>query len=295
MSQITIRSSQAPPLAGYLRPSGLLGTIRTHLDLIRQFSSREVIERHKGAYLGVAWNIVNPLITLAIYTFVFGYVFQQRWKEAAPGGEGGAVGAGGMTVAFVLPFFVGHAVFHFFSECMNRAPSVVAARPNLVRKVVFPVEILPVVSVVSAAVYPLVCVPCFLIAQLVLTGRLQATALLLPAVVAPLVFLCMAMSWVLAAVGVFVRDVRHMVVVLTQLIMFLTPVFYSVDRIPAAWRWVYGLNPLAIVIENARNVLLWGKMPNWIELGVLTAISLVATQVAYAIFMHMRRGFADDV
>jgi lipopolysaccharide transport system permease protein len=299
MTEITIRSSKAPPLAGYLRPAGLVSSLRSNGDLIRQFASREVVERHRGAYLGVAWNLVNPLITLTIYTFIFGYVFKSRWAEAgavAGAANTAAEQTGAATsTAFVLPFFVGHALFHFFSESLNRAPLVVASRPNFVRKVVFPLEILPVVSVLSATVYPLVCLPCLLIAQFVLTGGLHATAVLLPLVVLPLLFLSMAMSWLLAAIGVFIRDVRHIVLVLTQLVMFMTPVFYSVDRIPPQWRDLYMLNPLAIVIENARSVVLWGKMPNWMELGFLTLISLVMLQVAYALFMHLRRGFADAV
>lgn len=288
MSQITIRTSQPPSTAGYLHPAGLLGTLRAHSDLIRQFAGREVVERHRGAYLGVIWNVVHPLITLAIYTFIFGYVFKSRWHD--PAGADGPAGT-----AFVLPYFIGHALFHYFSECANRGPSFVSTRPNFVRKVVFPVEILPVVGVVSASVYPLVCLPCFLVAQFALTGHLQATALLLPIVVIPLVLLNLAVSWLLAAFGVFVRDMRHIVVVATQLLMYMTPVFYSVERIPASWRGLYELNPLTIVIENARRVLLWGVQPHWAELGVLTLVVLAFTQVCYAVFMRMRRGFADEV
>lgn len=284
MSQITIRTSQPPSTAGYLHPAGLLDALRTHLDLIRQFAAREVIERHRGAYLGVIWNVVNPLITLGIYTFVFGYVFGSRWHDPA-GGE----------ASFVLPYFIGHAIFHFFSECANRGPTIVSTRPNFVRKVVFPVEILPVVSVLSASVYPLVCLPCFLVAQYILTRELQTTALLLPIIIIPLILLNLSVSWLLAAFGVFIRDVRHIVVVATQLLMFMTPVFYSVERIPASWRGLYQLNPLTIVIENARRVLLWGTQPHWAELGILTLIMLALTQVSYAVFMHMRRGFADEV
>jgi lipopolysaccharide transport system permease protein len=293
MSDVVIHTSIPAPMSAYLRPSRIIAMIRRNRGLVAQFTSRDVLERHKGAYLGVAWNVINPLITLAIYTFVFGYVFKSRWVEAGAAGGSGEGGGGQAGLAFVLPFFLGHSLFHFFAECMNRAPGVVTARPNLVRKVVFPVEILPLVSVLSAGVYLLAAIPCLLIVQIALGHPLSWTALLLPVVMAPLVLLCMAGSWVLAAVGVFIRDLRHIIVVVTHLLMFLTPVFYPVERIPEAWRDVYMLNPMAVIVESARAVVLWGRMPDWPRLAALTLIGLVAVQVGYAVFMRARRGFSD--
>lgn len=298
MTDLTIRSSRPAPILDHLRPSSVRGMLWSNRELIGQFTSREVLERHKGAYFGVAWNILNPLITLAIYTFVFGYIFQSRWSEAhalatVDGEAGASKAAAGLS--FVLPFFLGHSLFHFFTECVNRAPTVITQRPNLVRKVMFPVEILPVVSVLSSAVYLLVSIPCLLGVQLIATHRLEPTALLLPLIVLPLVLMCMAASWVLAAVGVFVRDAKHVVLVLTHLFMFVSPVFYPVERIPESWRGVYMLNPLAIIIEDARSAVLWGKMPGWPKLTVLIVGSFIAAQVAYAIFMRARRGFGDVI
>jgi len=290
VTETIIRTSRPSRLREFLYPASMLDSLARHRDLIAQFTSREVLERHKGAYLGVAWNILNPLITLTIYTFVFGYVLKSRWQQAESTHD-----LSGTTVAFVLPFFVGHALFHFFSECINRAPTVVASRPNFVRKVVFPVEILPVVSVLSGAVYPLVCIPCLLIAQLVIIGHIPATALLLPIVVLPLALICFGLSWFLASVGVFLRDSRHVIVVLTQLLMFLTPVFYPIELIPESWRGLYRLNPLAIVIENARAVALWGTQPNWLELGILIILSAACAQLGFAYFMKTKRGLSDVV
>ncbi|MFN7021099.1 MAG: ABC transporter permease [Phycisphaerales bacterium] len=296
MEDVIVRTSRPHPLAEYLRPSRLIGALTRHRELIGQFAQREVLERHKGAYLGAAWNIVSPLLSLAIYTFVFGFVFQSRWEVAAKSQSLGAGGVGsGMSGAFVLPFFMGHSLFHFFSECVNRGPTVVASRTNLVKRVVFPVEILPVVSVLSAMVYPVAAIGCMIVVQVVLTGGVPATALLLPVVVLPLAPLCLGISWVLAALGVYVRDVRHVTLVVTQLAMFLTPVFYPVERIPESWRGLYMLNPVAIVIENARAVMLWGRPPDWAAWAGVLAVGLVGMQVGYALFMRARRGLSDVI
>ncbi|MCC6319870.1 MAG: ABC transporter permease [Phycisphaerales bacterium] len=294
MAELIVRSSVATPVSAFLRPSLVAGTLVRHRELIGQFARREVMERHKGAYLGAAWNVVNPLLSLAIYTFVFGYVFHSRWEEAAKTNMGGA-GGGGVSGAFVLPFFLGHALFHFFSECVNRAPNVVASRSNLVKRVVFPVEILPVVAVLSSLVYPIAAVACLLAVQVAITGTVPVTALLLPVVALPLAPMCLGIGWILAALGVYVRDVRHVTLVLTQLSMFLTPVFYPVERIPESWRGLYMLNPVAIVIENSRAVMLWGRMPDWGAWGVMLAGSLALMQAGYAVFMRARRGLSDVI
>ena len=144
MSELIIRSSQPTPIGEHLNPGSLFGTLIRHRELIRNFAAREVFERHKGALLGVAWNVINPLLTLAIYTMVFGYIFKSRWDGR---GELPA------SVEFPLVFFVGQTLFHVFAESANRAPTLVSSRSNLVRKVVFPIEILPVTIVLSSLVY----------------------------------------------------------------------------------------------------------------------------------------------
>lgn len=294
MPELVIRTSRPTPIGEFLRPSRVAAMFARHRDLITQFAAREVGERHKGAYLGAAWNVVNPLLSLAIYTFVFGVLFESRWQEAAQAGSGGAHGKT-ISGAFVLPFFLGHSLFHFFSECVNRAPVVVASRTNFVKKVVFPVEILPAVSVLSSLVYPVVSIACLLVVQVLIMGYIPVTALLLPVVALPLIPLCLGLSWLLGAVGVYVRDLRHVMLVVTQLSMFLTPVFYPVDRIPESWRGAYMLNPLAIVLEDARAVMLWGRNPDWAAWGAVLLVSLVVMQLGYAVFMKAQRGMADVV
>lgn len=290
--QITIRTAEAPRLAPFLNPASMLTMLSVHRGLIAQFARRDVLERHKGAYLGSLWNIISPVITLLIYGFVFGYVFESRWRDptlAANEGDGGA------AASFLLPFFLGHSMYHFFSECVGRAPLTVAARPNLVKKVVFPVEILPVVSVLSAMVYPLVAIPLLFIAQLVVVGSIPMTVLMLPLMFLPLIFAAMGISWFLASLGVYSRDIKNVVQVVLQLLIFMTPVFYSPERIPHRFRGLYGLNPLGFIIEQARGVTLWGREPNWTKFAMITLSSLIAMQLGYAFFMRTKRGLADVI
>lgn len=299
MSQLVIRTSEPPAIAENLRPSSVWRVLTRRSGLIAQFASRDILERHRGAYLGILWNLAQPLITLAIYTFVFGFVFKSSWDEAANVPQAAAgqhvVTRSAGIIGFVLPFFVGHAIFHFFAESTNRAPFTVAGRPNLVKKVMFPVEILPVVSVIAATVYPIVALSALVIAEIIFTGGLPWTVVLFPLCIAPLVPLCLGISWLLAGMGAYIRDVRQITGVCTHLLMFLSPVFYSIDRIPEAWHGVYRLNPLVTIIESSRSVMLWGEQPNWLRLGVVMVGSLIVMQVGFAAFMRMRRGLGDVV
>lgn len=286
MSELVIRSSTPAPVWTNLNPGTLARTLWAHRELIRGFAGREVLERHKGAVLGVAWNVVSPLITLGIYTLVFGYIFGSRWER----------GDLPPALNFPLTFFAGHTFFHLFSETANRAPGLISSRPNLVRRVVFPLEILPVTVVCAGLVYVAIAASITLAVLFAATGRIPWTVVLLPAVLAPLIMLSLGVSWVLAAVGVFVRDMRQIVLVLTQLLMFCTPLFYQIDRIPPDKMWlrkVIEANPLSIIVENARRCMLWGEDPQWLRLGVLTAGSFVLMLAGYGFFMSCRRGMAD--
>lgn len=284
MSQLVIRTSRRPPLSSSLSPLALAGMMSRHRDLIRGFAARELLERHKGAILGVAWNILNPLLTLVIYTAVFGYIFGTYW------------GRGDLPrrLDFPLVFFVGHTLFHVFAETANRAPTLVSNRPNLVRKVVFPLEILPVTIVLSSLVYAAIALGICLLVLFIAKGSVPVRALLLPVVLLPLIMLSLGTGWFLAAVGVFLRDVRHIVQVLTQMLMFMTPIFYQAnERIPPGLRGLIEANPLTTIVENGRRALLWDEPLQWWRLGAVTVASAVVMQAGYAFFMTMRRGMAD--
>lgn len=286
MSSITIRTSQPRPMLSHFSVAAMLAALVGHRELIWGFAARDVLERHKGALLGVGWNVLQPLLQLAIYTAVFGYIFGSRWER-------GTLPA---PIDFPVTLFAGLVVFNVFAESVGRAPTAVSSRPNLVRRVVFPVEILPVTVVVSALVHMAIGAALLLLIVLGFTGSVSPTAWAFPVVVAPLVMLSLGAAWLLGALGVFVRDVRQIVVVLTQLLMFTTPLFFSIDRVPEEYpmiRWAVGHNPLSIIVENARRTLVWGEWPQWGAVGVMTLLGAVVMVGGWAFFSACRRGMAD--
>lgn len=261
--------------------AGPLTSLWKHRGLIRQLSFREVIGKYKGSFLGVVWSLFNPLVMLAIYTFVFTQVFSARWVE------------GETTSEFALALFVGLIMHGFLAECLGRAPGLVLANPSYVTKIVFPLEILPYTSVFASLFHACASLLVLLLAKLVLTGSIPWTAVLFPFVLLPLAVQALAYSWILSSLAVYVRDVSQMVGVLVTALLFLSPVFYPMSTLPARLHGIARLNPLTIPIEEARNVLLWGRIPNWSALALYTLASLLLALVAFAMFQKTRRGFAD--
>lgn len=288
MSEVVIRSASPPPLREHLDPLKLVASLWSHRELIGSFASRELLERHKGALLGVAWNILSPLLQLGVFTVVFGFIFGSRWNK-------GDLPA---HLDFPLTYFAGQCIFHVFAESTSRAPTLVSGKPNLVRKVVFPLEILPVTVVYAGLVHALISIGLLLV-MLAIVGGISALhwqILLLPVVLLPLVMWSMGVAWALSAIGAIIRDVRHVVTVLVQLLMFLTPLFYQIDRIPPEHRvvrWCIGHNPMSVLVESARQVLLWGEMPNWTSLAWVTALGAIVMLGGHALFSMMRRSMAD--
>jgi lipopolysaccharide transport system permease protein len=286
MSRVAVRSSLPEPSLSHFSVVRMLSVLPAHRELIVGMTVRDVLERHKGAALGALWNVLQPLLQLAIYTVVFGYIFGSRWDK------------GGLPahIDFPVTLFAGLAVYQVFAESMNRAPTAVSSRPNLVRKVVFPLEVLPVTVVGAALVHMAVSVVLLLAVVLAFTGRVPATALLFPLVLVPLTMLSLGAAWALAAAGVFVRDVRQVVVVLTQLLMFTTPLFFSIERVPPEYptiRRLIELNPLSIIVDSARRTLVWGESPHWAHLGAVTLVGAGVMLGGWAVFSACRRGMAD--
>jgi lipopolysaccharide transport system permease protein len=280
---VAIRTPTSEPLRTFLHPAHLARTLWSHRMLIAQFTKREVLEKHKGAYLGVLWNVLSPLLTLGAFTFVFGFVFQKHW------GNTGAAG----PLDFAINFFTGHTLFHVLAESVSRAPTCVASRPNLVRKVVFPTEVLPVSVVASTLVYEAVALGLLAILVTVVTGTVSSTIWLFPLLLVPLVMLSLGLAWLLASLGAFIRDVRSIVGVITQLLLFLSAVFYPISAIPEQFRPFVEYNPIAIIIESGRRTLIEGAWPDMLALGWVTLLSALIMQCGYAWYMRMRRGLAD--
>ncbi|MFT5591577.1 MAG: lipopolysaccharide transport system permease protein [Bradyrhizobium sp.] len=253
-------------------------------QLISQMAKREVVGRYKGSAMGLAWSFFNPVFMLVVYTFVFSEIFKSRW---------GGVGGDDSKTQFAVVLFVGMIVLNLFTEVINRAPGLILSNTNYVKKVVFPLEILPVVAISATLFHSLISLAVLLIAFVVFNGYLHWTVLLFPLVLLPLVVLTTGLAWILASLGVFLRDVGQTVTILTTVLMFLSPVFYPVTAIPERMRVFIMANPLTFIIEQSRAVLIWGQLPDWFGLGIYMLIALIVAWAGYAWFQKTRKGFAD--
>jgi lipopolysaccharide transport system permease protein len=272
-------------LVTYANPAVFLRTLWRHRHLIRQLTWREVTGRYRSSALGFTWAFVTPLVTLALYTFIFGIVFKARW----PGSQTDSLGE------FGLVLFAGLTAFSLFSECVNRAPGLITASPNYVKKVVFPLEILPVSVLGSALFHTGISVLILLVAHQVISGVPVWTAVLLPVVLLPLVCLALGTSWFLASLGVFFRDLGHTVAIVMQVLFFLTPIFYPRQAVPAQFRSILDLNPLAPIVDNVRRVAVQGLLPDWRSLASSVIVGVIVLCLGHVWFAKTKRAFADVV
>src|SRR6266576_5448040 len=221
----------------------LLSSQWRNRHLVMQLTKRDVLGRYRGSDLGLAWSFFNPLVMLVVYTFVFSVVFKARWGV---GGED--------KVNFAIILFVGLIVYGLFAECINRAPSLILSNPNYVKKVVFPLEILPCVAIGSALFHSGISLIVLLGAQLLMNQRLPWTVMVFPIILLPLLLATTGFAWLLSALGVYVRDIVQTTSILTTVLMFLSPLFYPVSALPKNYQLWLHLNPLTFMIEESRNV-----------------------------------------
>lgn len=253
-------------------------------QLVVQMTKREVVGRYKGSAFGLAWSFFSPVLMLMVYTFVFSEIFKSRW---------GGVGGDDSKTLFAVVLFVGMIVLNLFSEVLNRAPSLILGNVNFVKKVVFPLEILPVITMGAALFHGLISLGVLLVAFVLFNGYLQWTLVFIPLVLLPLVILTTGLAWMLASLGVFLRDVGQTISIVTTLLMFLSPVFYPITAVPERFRPLIMANPLTFIIEQARVVLIWGQLPDWLGLGIYTLAAGAIAWAGYAWFQKTRKGFSD--
>ena len=252
-------------------------------DLIWQLTKRDVVGRYRGSLLGIAWSFFNPVLMLTVYTFVFSVVFKARW------GGGGDEN----RINFAIVLFVGMIVHGLFAECLNRAPGLIVSNVSYVKRVVFPLEILPWISMGSALFHVGINLLVLILAQLILMQQFPLTIVLAPFVVMPLVVATMGFTWFLAAIGVYVRDVGQTIGIVTTILLFLAPVFYPISALPERYRGWLHLNPLTFIIEEGRKVLVFGDLPNWGGWFAYFSVSFVIAWAGFWWFQRTRRGFAD--
>ncbi len=264
-------------------PAAMFESFWRNRRLIWQMSQRDVLGRYRGSAMGLAWSFLNPVLMLIVYTFVFSVVFKARWNVS--GEENKAV--------FAIILFVGMIVHGLFAECVNRAPGIIISNVNYVKKVVFPLEILPWVIMGSALFHSIVSIVVLLLVQFVISGIFPWTCVFFPLVLLPLILAGMGCVWFLAALGVFVRDVGQITGLFTTVLMFLSPVFYPMSSLPPKYQSLLQLNPLTLIIEESRKVLIFGSLPDWSSLGIAILGALAIAAAGFWWFQKTRKGFAD--
>jgi lipopolysaccharide transport system permease protein len=253
-----------------------------HAHLLTSLIRREVAARYRGSVLGVSWTLLQPLLMLALYTFVFSGVMKARWGT----GEGG-------HGDFALMLFSGLILHTFFAECLTRFPPLMLQHTSYVTKIRFPLQILPVAVVGSAAFHLLVATLLLLPAMALLGMMPPVTLLLFPLVLLPFVLLTLGLGWWLAALGVYLRDIGQMMGMVTTALLFLSPILYPLSLLPEGLRpWVM-LNPLTIPVESFRSVMIAGAAPSLLPLLLYTVAALLVAGSGYGFFQKARRGFAD--
>ena len=265
-----------------INPAVLIVSLYKNRILIYSLIKRDVIGRYRGSVMGLLWSFFNPILMLTVYTFVFSVVFKARWQ-----------GGTGSKVEFALVLFAGLLVFNLFSEVINRAPTLILSNVNYVKKVIFPLEILPVVAFGTAAFHMLISLIVWLIFSLIFFASPALSILQLPLVLLPIVIIILGLTWLLASMGVYLRDVTQIVGVTTTMLMFLSPIFYPITALPEEYRSFMLMNPLTFVVEQTRDVMIWGRGIRWTEWSIQMLISMAVAWLGFAWFQKTRKGFAD--
>lgn len=252
-----------------------------HRRLIFDLTRRELAARYKGSLLGVAWALLNPLMMLALYTFFFSLILKAKWgiDDTAPN--------------FGLMLFCGLIVHGWMADVLSRAPDLLSSHRNYVKKVVFPLEALSWITVLSALVQLVMSLVVLVVLAIVLGQGISWTILLLPVVLAPLLLLLLGLSWFISSLAVFFKDIGQLMGSLLTLLLFTSTAFFSLETAPSAIRDLILFNPLTVIMDGVRQVVILHELPNWERLGIHAVISFAVCVLGYAWFQRTRPGFAD--
>ncbi|OYQ36912.1 sugar ABC transporter permease [Niveispirillum lacus] len=267
-----------------LGPFGPLITLWRHRRLIGRLARRELASRYRGSVLGLVWSGLTPFMMLAVYTFVFSSVFQTRWTANSQN-----------TGEFALFLFAGLTFFGILADNVNRAPGLILENTAYIKTVIFPLEVMPAVTVASALVSAGINMVILMLFYGPVFGVPPVTALLAPLVLIPHCLLVLGLCWFLSAAGVFLRDIRQFIAVLTTLLMFLSPIFYPAAAVPESVRTVIELNPLAPMLELWRACLFAGTPFDIVAFAKALALGWAVAWAGHACFIKARKAFADVV
>jgi lipopolysaccharide transport system permease protein len=255
-----------------------------NFGLVVQMAKRDVAQRYRGSFMGLFWSFFNPLLMLAIYTFVFGVIFKARWNTQVTN-----------HIAFAVIMFTGMNISTMFSECASKASTLIVDNTNFVKKVVFPLESLSW-SVLGAALFHLlISTIALLVIELIAVHHIPWTVVLFPIVIAVFLPFVAGTVWLLASLGVFLRDIKQAVIIITSALMFLAPIFYPMSMIPERYRILLYMNPLTVIAMASQNVLFFGRMPRWDHLALYAFLACLFAWAAFAWFQRTRKGFADVI
>jgi homopolymeric O-antigen transport system permease protein len=266
-------------------PIAMFRSLWGNRQLIWQMARRDISSRYRGSLIGLAWSFINPILMLLVYTFVFSVVFKARWNTSLNESK----------TDFAIILFSGLIVFNLFAEIISRAPGLITSNVNYVKKVVFPLEILPWVALGSALFHAVISLLVLLFIQFILKLSLPWTSIFFPLALLPLVFASVGLAWFLSALGVFVRDVGQITGIFITILMFMSAVFYPISALPEQYQRVLQLNPLVLIINESRKSLVLGEVPDWISILVALSISLAIAFAGFWWFQKVRKGFADVI
>ena len=252
-------------------------------EILYSLALRDISIKYKSTVLGFAWLVIQPLLMLLTYTFVFGIIFKSRW------------GGSGTIIDYVLLLFSGLTVYTCFSDTVNRVTSVIKSQPNLVKKVVFPLEVLPIVIVASSLYSSLVNFILIVVLSLVFKFSIPSTALLLPIYLIPFLLMLAGFAWCISSLSVFLPDLSQVITFVSSLLLFLSPVFFPLTSVPEQIRFLLYLNPITIPVQIFRQLIILGEIPNIVEFLVYSFASIVVYKFGFKIFSRTKIYFADVI
>lgn len=281
-ASLSVASTTKKAVSPRATPLFLASTIWRNRYLIVNLTKREVVGRYRGSAMGLIWSMLNPVLMLAVYTFVFSVVFQSRW----PGGSSS-------KVEFALILFAGLIVYTLFSECFIRSSDLITSNVNYVKRVVFPIEVLPVVVLGTALFHASISFFVWLGFYIIFIGVPSSGILLIPIALTPLLLMILGLSWIMASLGVFLRDVSQVAMIFNMILMFLSPIFYPLSALPEKYQTIVLASPVAFAIEQVRSLMIWGHGMAWLGWAIQIVTGLLVASFGFYWFQKTRSGFAD--
>lgn len=249
--------------------------------LLLQLVRRDIAGRYRGSLFGIIWAFLNPLMMLSVYTIVFGIFLRSQWSGTSN------------SLQFSVILFAGLIVFNFFAECLNRAPTLISGHVNYVKKVLFPLELLPWMVVGTSLFHMGISLIVWTVFSTFVFGTVHWTLIFLPLIFVPLIFMVVGICWIVSSLGVYLRDISQVIGVLTSIVMFLCPIFYAIESLPKTFQALLLINPLTFIIQQARGVMIDGALPDFETLFIYMTASMVFAWFSLAWFQRARDGFAD--